>query len=397
MWIRRCILLLLVSGVISQKTTKQVVVTSADEKKRDPEGFAAIKELHSLLDDDKSGSIDRSESADFLKEDLKVMGTDKTVRENAFHHKTDESVTVDDLWESWFESPEREWTTPEMVYWLTNVVRLPQYAEHFVNAKLTGIAFPRMAVPNNSYIAEMLKIKNSVHRQKLQLKALDVVLFGVHEGTSLKDIALAILAASLIVLAVVFISHKNKSHKQLEELSTQLSELNAMERNFGEENTEDLEVLQTKLREMEQQLDARSNYDPSSVLSDLQPLLRVTYEKELFYVHVNKVQCLDEMKQAREYVDKMRKKQSNLFNSIKLATGATSGTDSIDFKIFKLKERMEKIRNDFTELHNRYAQMENITGMQIMGPTDGLYEHSTGIPSNNSSSYLPSLISQGSF
>ncbi|CAD5221284.1 unnamed protein product [Bursaphelenchus xylophilus] len=396
MWIPIHIFFFVVSSVISQKTSKQVVVTSSDEKRRDPEGFAAIRELHSLLDDDKSGSIDRSESADFLKEDLKVMGTDKTVRENAFHHKTDESVTVDDLWDSWFDSPEREWTTSEMVSWLTNVVRLPQYAEHFVNAKLTGIAFPRMAVPNNSYIVEVLKIKNSVHRQKLQLKALDVVLFGVHDSTSLKDVALAILAASFIVLAVVFISHRNKSHKQLEELSTQLSELNTMERNFGAENNEDLEQLQSKLREMEQQLDARSNYDPSSVLSDLQPLLRITYEKELCYIHFTKARCLEEMKEAREYVDKLRKKQTNLFNSIKLATGATSGTDSIDFKIFKLKERMEKIRTDFTELHNRYAQMENIMGMQIMGPTDSPYEH-PAMTTNASSSYLPSLISQGSF
>lgn len=30
------------------------------------------------------------------------------------------------------------------------------------------------------------------------------------------------------------------------------------------------------------------------------------------------------------------------------------------------RERMEKIRADFAELHNRYAQMENILGMQIM-------------------------------
>lgn len=39
-------------------------ITAEQEKLRDPEGFAAIKELHRLMDDDQSGSIDRFESAD---------------------------------------------------------------------------------------------------------------------------------------------------------------------------------------------------------------------------------------------------------------------------------------------------------------------------------------------
>ena len=44
----------------------EVAVTAEDEKLRDPEGYAAIRELHSQMDDDKSGSIDRAESADVI-------------------------------------------------------------------------------------------------------------------------------------------------------------------------------------------------------------------------------------------------------------------------------------------------------------------------------------------
>lgn len=36
----------------------------------------------------------------------------------------------------------------------------------------------RMAVANSSYLSSDLGIKNPVHKQKLRLKALDVVLFG---------------------------------------------------------------------------------------------------------------------------------------------------------------------------------------------------------------------------
>lgn len=43
---------------------KDVEITAEEEKLRDPEGFAAICELHQLMDDDRSGSIDRFESAD---------------------------------------------------------------------------------------------------------------------------------------------------------------------------------------------------------------------------------------------------------------------------------------------------------------------------------------------
>lgn len=36
----------------------------------------------------------------------------------------------------------------------------------------------RMAVANSTYLSSHLGIKNLVHKQKLRLKALDVVLFG---------------------------------------------------------------------------------------------------------------------------------------------------------------------------------------------------------------------------
>lgn len=99
-----------------------MVVTAEDEKLRDPEGYAAIRELHGLMDDDKSGTIDRAESADFLKVDMKVGGNDKAVRENAFHHKTDESVTVDDLWNSWFQASKIVFLQPSIsVFSLRNV------------------------------------------------------------------------------------------------------------------------------------------------------------------------------------------------------------------------------------------------------------------------------------
>jgi hypothetical protein len=85
-----------------------------------------------------------------------------------------------------------------------------------------------MALQNSSFLIEILKIKNPVHRQKLQLKALDVVLFGVHDASTIKDVALAILAASFIILAAIFFKHQKRNQQTVSELSKQLSELNTM-------------------------------------------------------------------------------------------------------------------------------------------------------------------------
>jgi len=80
----------------------------------------------------------------------------------------------------------------------------------------------------------------------------------------------------------------------------------------------------------------------------------------------NKLECLNEMKTAKDFVDKIRRKQTSFMNSLKLATGATTGTDNIDSKIYHLKERMETIKLEIDEMHNRYVQMENLLGFQIM-------------------------------
>lgn len=90
-----------------------------------------------------------------------------------------------------------------------------------------------MAIQNSSYIANILGIKNFVHKQKLQLKALDTVLFGSYYVTSrVKDIALAALLIVLITVLIVFNTHKAQAKLQMQELSTALSELKNMETDF---------------------------------------------------------------------------------------------------------------------------------------------------------------------
>lgn len=46
-----------------------------------------------------------------------MRSTERARREKAFHGE-DDAITVDDLWEAWFESSERSWTTQEVFYQL---------------------------------------------------------------------------------------------------------------------------------------------------------------------------------------------------------------------------------------------------------------------------------------
>ncbi|TKR67664.1 hypothetical protein L596_023780 [Steinernema carpocapsae] len=371
--------------------TRNVVITAQEEKLRDVDGYSAIKELHMLLDDDHSGSIDRFESTDFLKEDMNLGGSDRARREKAFHHNNDDSITVDDLWESWFESNERAWGEQELVDWLTNSVGLPQYAPNFAEKKVTGMALPRMAVMNSSYLATVLGITKPVHRQKIQLKALDLVLFGFRDGTSrMKDAMLAVLTVGLVTILIVFKKHKSRSKLQMTELSTKLTQLKDMENDFQgmqqrfeeerkkrqsisltSESTAELETLKSQLMEAERRLEMNINSGEGTPLA-LQPLLKRTCELEMSYISQQRIECIGEMRDAIELVDKLKRKQTSFVSSIKLATGASSGTDEVDSKIFALKTRMDKIMMAMDECYQRWLEIENLCGFQLTGQLDSL-------------------------
>ncbi|KAK0418250.1 hypothetical protein QR680_013457 [Steinernema hermaphroditum] len=404
-----CLFLLPLIKASTEKSpiTRNVVITAAEERLRDVEGFNAIKELHRQMDDDHSGSIDRSESTDFIREDMNLGGSDRARREKAFHHNNDESITVDDLWESWFESDERSWSDHEVIDWLSKVVGLPQYANNFMAAKVTGIALPRLAVQNSSYLATVLGVTKSVHRQKIQLKAMDLVLFGFRDSSSrAKDILLAVLTVVLVTILVVFKKHKSRSKLQMTELSTKLTQLKDMESDFqgmqqrfeeerkkrqsispSAENKEELENLKSQLMEAERRLEMNSNMGGEGMPLALQPLLKRTCELEMSYVSQQRLECIGEMREAIELVDKLKRKQSSFVSSIKLATGASSGTDEVDSKIFALKTRMDKIMMAMDECYQRWVEIENHCGFQLTGQLDTL----------PSTSRLPRVASAASF
>lgn len=360
------------------KKTRNVEVTAEEEKVRDRRGFEAIGEIHREMDDDHSGSIDRTESSGFMAEDMNMRSTERARREKAFHGE-DDSITVDDLWEAWFESSERSWTTQEFVFWLVNVVNLPQYGPLAEAMQLDGKVLPRLAVLNSTFMTDKFKVKSSVHRQKLRLSALDVVLFGYRDNSSrAKDIALAALLCLLSVVIALMVRQRRRARVEMNSLANQLEELNSMKSHL-EDTTEkmkeersrrqthdghEVQLLKNQLDEANKKLETSHSGGTAPLI--LQPLLRKTCEVELNYLNKQRAECVVEMKGAIDEVDKLRKKQATLVASLKLATGASTGSDQIDAKIFGLKSRMEAIQATTREAQERWMEIEALCGFPIL-------------------------------
>ncbi|MEQ2196009.1 hypothetical protein XENOCAPTIV_022024, partial [Xenoophorus captivus] len=149
--------------------------------------FEAIRSIHKLMDDDADGTVDTMETD----EDLKYH--DPKAKHSSFH-RADPHISVEDMWSTWKSSEVYNWTAPQVEEWLVVSVELPQYAESFRKHQLDGKALPRfhlsvpplprcrLAVKNISLTVSLLKILDRSHVQKLQLKALDIVLFGPPPG-----------------------------------------------------------------------------------------------------------------------------------------------------------------------------------------------------------------------
>ncbi|XP_077361537.1 stromal interaction molecule 1-like isoform X2 [Festucalex cinctus] len=158
--------------------------------------FEAIRSIHKQMDDDADGTVDAAETDEFLREDLKYH--DPKAKHSNFH-RADLRISVQDMWDAWKNSEVYNWTGEQVAEWLQLSVELPQYAESFRKHGLDGRALPRLAVKNATLTAGVLKILERSHAQKLQLKALDTVLFGPPAGRQnrWKDLVLgaSILAA----------------------------------------------------------------------------------------------------------------------------------------------------------------------------------------------------------
>lgn len=377
--------------------------------------FEAIRSIHKDMDDDADGSVDVTETDGFLREDLKYH--DPKGKQNRFH-RADMLITVEDMWNSWKASEVYSWTVEEAEVWLINCVELPQYVDSFRKNDISGKALPRLAVKNATLLLSVLKIPDRSHAQKLQLKALDTVLFGspMSKHSHLKDLMLVVS----IVIGVggcwfAYIQNRNsrdhvgkmmKDFEGLQRAEQSLLDLQQklqiaqeehhtvaeekvnLEREMqneivaakqeaqrlrelreGTENElsrqkyaeQELEQVRMALKKAERELELRSGWSPPEAL---QKWLQLTHEVEVQYYNIKKQQAERQLIVAKEGAEKIKKKRGTIFGTFHVAH--SSSLDDVDHKILSAKQALGEVTAALREKLHRWQAIEILTGFNVV-------------------------------
>ncbi|XP_054585630.1 stromal interaction molecule 2 isoform X2 [Eptesicus fuscus] len=389
----------------------------------------ALQTIHKQMDDDKDGGIEVDESDEFIREDMKYKDATK---KHSHLHREDKHITVEDLWKRWKTSEVHNWTLEDTLQWLIEFVELPQYEKSFRDNNVKGTTLPRIAVHEPSFMISQLKISDRSHRQKLQLKALDVVLFGPLTRPPHNWMKDFILTVSIVigVGGCWFAYTQNKTSKEhvakmmkdLESLQTaEQSLMDLQERlekaqeenrnvavekqnlerkmmdeiNFAKEEAcrlkelregaeselsrrqyaeQELEQVRMALKKAEKEFELRSSW---SVPDALQKWLQLTHEVEVQYYNIKRQNAEMQLAIAKDEAEKIKKKRSTVFGTLHVAH--SSSLDEVDHKILEAKKALSELTTCLRERLFRWQQIEKICGFQIA--------HNSGLPSLTSSLY----------
>ncbi|GAB0092244.1 Stromal interaction molecule homolog [Sergentomyia squamirostris] len=375
----------------------------------------AIRSLHQQLDDDDNGNIDIAESDDFLREELKYdSGYEK--RHRAFHYNDDMHISVKELWEAWLRSEVHNWTVEQTTEWLAQSVQLPQYVELFKQHKVAGATLPRLAVNNMHYVGNVLGIKDPIHKQKIALKAMDVVLFGPprETGTRWKDYILVTLLLSVIFGCWYgYQQNKNskthlrrmakdmeglqKAEQALLEMQKELERARMEQENVATEKMDlerrlketpsltssssdlevqalkqEIEMLRTELSRAEIELVDHCWSPPQG----LQTWLQLTYELESKNHLVKRRSAEKQLQAAREACEKLKRKRTSLVGAFVSTHGKS--IDDVDRSIVEARNSLGEVTHELQERMHRWKQIEQLLGFTIVN--------------NNGLPYLESIL-----
>lgn len=376
--------------------------------REDPSGFEAISFLHSLIDDDKNGELDREESEEFFREDL-----NRESMIQAYHHN-DDLITVLDLWKYWVNSDVYNWTLKEVECWLTTYVELPQYIKIFTDHKVMGKDIPKLAANLHSYLSSV-GVKNGVHRQKLSIKSTDLVLFGRPKSAHNFKKDIAVVLSLLIGLGGCYFAYRQQklAHKQMHKVMKDLSSLQSaedaltqiqlelekahkeqriiaddkqnLEKKLKDEikiakaeaeilkqqrghsdSSSDLKVLEDELMtvklalyEAERRLE-ENQYVP---LFELQIWLQMTYEVERKYFETKREAAQNQLLAAKQMWEKIRKQKSKFLGSIRVAHN--SSLDETDQQIMHVRNILDSVKTELQERTTRWQEIEKLCHFTI--------------------------------
>ncbi|XP_041841944.1 stromal interaction molecule 2 isoform X3 [Melanotaenia boesemani] len=386
----------------------------------------ALRHIHKQLDDDNDGGIEVNESVEFIIEDMKQQQTNK----HSNLHREDQHITVEELWKGWKTSEVHNWTMDDTVQWLKEAVELPQYEKNFRDFRVTGNTLPRIAANEPSFMSMQLKILDQRHKQKLNLKALDAVLFGpplrpqhnwmkdfvlmvsivigvggcwfaymqnksskVHISQMMKDLeSLQHAEQSLLDMQsrlekaqeenrTVAVEKENLEQKMRDEISGAKKEAHRLrELREGAEcelsrlkyAEEELVQVRKALKRAEKEIQSER-----SVPEALQMWLQLTHEVEVQYYNIKKQSAEFQLCVAKDEAEKIKKKRGSVFGTLHVAH--SSSLDEVDHKILEAKKALSEVTACLRERLHRWQQIEKLCGFPVV--------NNSGLPSLTASLY----------
>uniref|UniRef100_A0A8C7PJN8 Stromal interaction molecule 2 n=1 Tax=Oncorhynchus mykiss TaxID=8022 RepID=A0A8C7PJN8_ONCMY len=362
----------------------------------------------------------------FIREDMKQQQTNK----HSNLHREDQHITVEELWKGWKTSEVHNWTTDDTVQWLKESVELPQYERNFRDFRFNGNTLPRLAANEPSFMSGQLKILDQRHKQKLNLKALDAVLFGpplrpqhnwmkdfvlmvsiviglggcwfayiqnksskVHMSQMMKDLeSLQSAEQSLMDLQgrlekaqeenrTVAVEKQNLEQKMRDEISgakkesyrlrelRQGAECELSRLKYAEE-----ELVQVRMALKRAEKEMQTEW---SVPEALQMWLQLTHEVEVQYYNIKKHSAELQLTVAKEEAEKIKKKRSSVFGTLHVAH--SSSLDEVDHKILEAKKSLSEVTACLRERLHRWQQIEKLCGFPLV--------HNSGLPSLTATLY----------
>ncbi|KAM4584631.1 stromal interaction molecule 2-like [Odontesthes bonariensis] len=390
-----------------------MVVSPPCMSEADRYSLEALRSIHQMMDDDQDGGIEVEESMEFIIEDMKQQQTHK----HSKLHREDQHITVEELWRGWKSSEVHNWTQDEVLRWLKEFVELPQYERNFKDFKVNGNTLPRIAANEPSFLSGHLRVQDQRDKQKLNIKALDVVLFGPPTRPPhnyMKDLVL-IVSVVMGVGGCWFAQVQNKVSKihitkmikdleslqraeqSLMDLQEQLERAQEENRNVAEEKQNLEEKMRdeimgaqeeahrlhklrqgavselSRLRYAEEELvqvrgalkqAEKDMWASWSVSEALQQWLQLTHEVEVQYYSVKKQSAVLQLATAKEEAEKIKKKRSSVLGTLHVAH--SSSLDQVDHKILEAKNALSEVTACLRERLHRWQQIELLCGFPII-------------------------------
>ncbi|GFU18243.1 stromal interaction molecule homolog [Trichonephila clavipes] len=268
-----------------------------------------------------------------------------------------------------------------------------------------------MAV-NNMHFLSNLGIKDPIHKHKISLKAMDVVLFGPPRNHNyFKDGVLALsIGLATIGCWFAFMQHKKsqshlrKTMKDMESLQNAEESLRNLQEELDKAKLEqerattekkdlerrlqdekitvktkqdvsgNLDEKQTKIQKLERELrdvieDLRSaeralhakNWQPPS---GLQHWLQLTHELELQHYNEKKASAEKQLIAAKEGCEKLRKKRTSFMGAFRVAH--SSVINDVDNRILQARGALSEVTKDLQERLSRWKEIEMLCGFSVV-------------------------------